>query len=261
MKGASIDIYFLIFACVFLFFSLTFFLVIFFNHYRNKQRTNKIEKEELQVAFSNNLLQSQLEIQEQTFNDISQELHDNIGQVLSLAKVQISIMNESDDISRESLNDVKQNISYAITDLRNIAKSLSSERIRNTNLHAAVITEVERINKSRIICIRFETVGDEAEMDDQKKLILFRIIQESLQNIIKHAGATEVCISFHYFPEELQIVVKDNGKGFDITDALQRNGGLGLSNIRTRALVTGGSSDIVSILNTGTTLTLKIPYG
>ena len=260
MKGVSVDIYFLIFACVFLFFILIFFLVIFFNHYRNKQRRNLLEKEELKTAFRNTLLQSQLEIQEQTFNDISQEIHDNVGQVLSLAKVQISIMNESDDISKESLTEVKHNISHAINDLRNIAKSLNSDRIRSTNIHAAVISEVERINKSKIICIQFDTAGDEAEINDQKKLILFRIIQESLQNIIKHAQATEVTIFFHYLPECLQVIVRDNGKGFDLSEAMQNNGGLGLNNIRTRALLTGGSSNIESILNKGTTLTLKIPY-
>lgn len=260
MNGVNIDIYFLIFACFFLFFMLTFLLFIFFNHYRNKQYKNRQEKEELKISFRNTLLQSQLEIQEQTFNDISQEIHDNVGQVLSLAKVQISIMTESDNISKESLKEVKHNISHAINDLRNIAKSLSTDRIRNTNIHAAVLGEVERINRFRIISIQLETEGTEAEMNDQRKLILFRIIQEGLQNIIKHAQATEARILLRYLPEHLEVLMKDNGKGFDFSETVKDNDGLGLSNMQTRARLTGGHCLIESILNKGTTLKLTIPY-
>jgi two-component system NarL family sensor kinase len=206
------------------------------------------------------MLSAQLEIQEQTFNQISQEIHDNVGQILSLAKVQINIMNESEDMNREMLNEVKQNIGKAMIDLRDIAKSLNSERIRSLNICSAVSNEAERINKSGIIHTDVLVEGSEREMDEQKKLILFRIIQESMQNIIKHANASQVWIMFNYLPGNLKIIIKDNGKGFDTEDATKKSAGLGLSNIKTRVSLTGGTSNIESIHGKGTTITINMPY-
>jgi signal transduction histidine kinase len=211
-------------------------------------------------VYKNELLKAQLEIQEQTFNNISQEIHDNVGQILSLAKVQINIMNESETMSREMLNEVKENVGKAMTDLRDIAKSLSSERIRSLSVHNAVSNEAERINKSGISQVTIAIEGEEKKMNEQKKLILFRIIQESLQNSIKHANASRIEIQFHYNTGSLQVIIKDNGKGFDTEEAIKNNSGLGLLNIKTRAALTGGSSTIDSILNEGTTVNITIPY-
>jgi len=214
----------------------------------------------MRESFKSEMLTAQLEIQEQTFNHISQEIHDNVGQILSLAKVQVNIMNESGDMNKEMLNEVKENIGKAMIDLRDIAKSLSSERIKSLSIHSAVMNETERINKSGIIYIRVSVEGEERKMDEQKKLILFRIVQECIQNIIKHAGASQVNISFNYSAEILQTIIKDNGKGFDIEDETRKNSGLGLSNIKTRASLTSGSINIESILGQGTTISINMPY-
>jgi two-component system, NarL family, sensor kinase len=206
------------------------------------------------------MLSTQLEIQEQTFNHISQEIHDNVGQMLSLAKVQISIMNERKETNPDLLNEVKQNIGKAMTDLRDIAKSLNSERIRTMSLHAAAAIEAERINKSGIVHIIVEVIGEEKNMHEQKKLVMFRIIQEGLQNIIKHAGASQVYIRLTYFPENLQTSIEDNGKGFNMEQVIGKITGLGLANIQTRAALTGGTASIQSEPRVGTTITVNMPY-
>lgn len=260
MNKSDIDIYFLVFAAVFLFSIFLFFIIFFFAHYRKKQRRNYLEKEELKTKFQSELLQSRLEIQELTFNNISQEIHDNVGQILSLAKVQINIMNESDTMDRELLNEVKENIGKAMSDLRDIAKSLSSDRLRSMSIHAAVICEAERLNKTGITVAAVQVEGAEKDMNEQKKLILFRIIQESLQNILKHAHAAALAITFRYFPEWLQVTIRDNGQGFDVETALHQPAGLGLSNIKIRVTLAGGTSVITSVLNEGTTLIIKMPY-
>jgi YD repeat-containing protein len=97
-------------------------------------------------------------------------------------------------------------------------------------------------------------------MQEDKKLILFRIIQESIQNIIKHAKASETTIRFNYDAYEVRTVIRDNGQGFDIAEAISRSSGLGLSNIRTRAMLAGGRSTIESRPETGTTITVNMPY-
>jgi two-component system NarL family sensor kinase len=236
------------------------FLIVYISLYNDRKRKHLEEKKKMHQEFENQLLHSQIEIQEQTFNYISQEIHDNVGQILSLAKVQINIMNESEDINKGMLEDVKENVSKAMTDLRDIAKSLSSERIRALGIYETLINEAERINKSGILQVELLLLGSEQKMNEQKKLILFRIIQESLQNSIKHANASKVDICFNYQPENLQVSINDNGNGFDITKTSEKNAGLGLLNIKTRAALTGGSSSITSELNKGTSITINIPY-
>lgn len=239
---------------------LIIFLLFVFIWYRMRRNKDILEKKTLHLQFNQQLLQSQLEIQEQTFNDISQEIHDNVGQILSLAKVQINIMTEGNEMNPEMLNDVKNNVGKAMSDLRDIAKSLSSERIKNLTIHSAVFNEAERISKSGIIRVQMNVDGQQKEMNQQKKLVLFRIVQESIQNIIKHANASEIAISFHYAPDMLRTVIKDNGKGFELHDALHNMTGLGLANIKSRALIAGGHSEIESSPNAGTTITINMPY-
>ncbi|UAY52634.1 sensor histidine kinase [Ferruginibacter albus] len=258
--GSNSD-YLLIVVCIGLFFALLSVSIILFVIYYHKKRREAIkDKDTLIENFNKTILETQLEIQEQTFNYISQEIHDNVGQILSLAKVQINIMNESEYISKDMLNEVKENVSKAMADLRNISKSLSSERIRLHGIYETVAMEAANINNSGVIKVVTSLNGAEQKMDEQKKLILFRIIQESLQNCIKHAHASEVTIDFSYLPDVLQVLVRDNGKGFDEAEIAINNKGLGLLNIKNRAALTGGSGIIASELNKGTTVTIKIPY-
>lgn len=243
---------------ILLFLGILFLMMLLY--YQNKKKKFLQEKQLLQANFNQQLLQSQLEIQEQTFNDISQEIHDNVGQVLSLAKVQVNIITESNEMNPEMLNDVKNNIGKAMSDLRDIAKSLSNERIKNISIHAAVINEAERITKSGVMGVKVNVDGSQKEMNQQKKLVLFRIVQESIQNIIKHAHATEIIISFNYGPDMLCTVIKDNGRGFEVQEALKNSNGLGLANIKSRALIAHGNSMIESSPNTGTKITINMPY-
>lgn len=237
-----------------------FFILTLVTYSNNRKKKFILEKQTLEATFNEQLLTSQLEIQEQTFNNISQEIHDNVGQILSLAKVQINIIAEGGEMNPAMLNDVKRNISKAMTDLRDIAKSLNNERIKSLAIHIAVFNEAERISKSGIIAVKTNVDGEQKEMNHQKKLVLFRIVQESMQNIIKHAHATEIVISFHYGPDMLCTIIKDNGRGFEVPDALQNSNGLGLANIKSRALIAGGKSLVESAPNSGTTITINMPY-
>lgn len=247
-------------AAVLMFFVVTCMIVIVLILYQRRKARHRQHIIDLNKRFSEELLKSQLEMQEETFNRISQEIHDNVGQIMSLAKVQINIMTESNDMNRDMLNEVKLNIAKAMTDLRDIARSLSSDRIRTIGVHTAALSEAERLNKSGIIHIDVEVEGQERKMQEDKKLILFRIIQESIQNIIKHAKASETKIRFNYNAAEIEAVISDNGQGFDIAEAAGRSTGLGLSNIRTRTMLAGGRSRIESAPDAGTTITINMPY-
>jgi two-component system, NarL family, sensor kinase len=235
-------------------------IVALFVVFQKKGQLSLKEKEIMKGIYEKMILQSQLEIQEQTFSDISGELHDNVGQVLSLAKVQINIMNESDDLNKEMLNGVKENIGKAMTDLRDIAKGLSSERICALGIYETVAQELDRMNKTGMFKVNLSQDGREHPLDDQRKLILFRMIQECLQNCIKHADASEIGVAFHYEMHGLKVCVRDNGKGFDADGTAGLRDGLGFMNLQRRAFLAGGEALVQSVLNEGTTVNIRIPY-
>lgn len=214
----------------------------------------------LRQNFERNLLQSQIETQEQTFNTISQEIHDSVGQLLSLAKVQLSIAEQHENVDKALLADVKSTIGKALTDLRDIAKSLNSNHIRQLTLPEIIQEDLQRINKLGVIKCYIETEGNELTVPEQKKAILFRIVQESLQNILKHAEATQIIVAINFMEQNLKITISDNGKGFDTKSEAIKPSGLGLNNLKNRITLLNGSADINSKPGEGTVITLNMPY-
>lgn len=214
----------------------------------------------MQQQYTEQLLQSRLEIQEQTFTTISQEIHDNVGQTLSLAKVQMNIIEQKETMDTAIFTEAKANISRAMTDLRDIARSLNTDRITLESLPQTVAQEVSRINRAGIIAVAINITGEEVAMPNQKKLIIYRMVQESLQNILKHAAATQVTIQFLFEAAYLQVLITDNGTGFNTQKLTPNNAGLGLQNIVHRAMLIGGNATITSAINKGTTITITSPY-
>jgi len=247
-------------ACMVLFVVLTTIILLFLFKYQQRRRLQQIQVLELQQQFKEQSLKSQIEIQEQTFQAISQEIHENVGQVLSLAKVQVNIIREGQRYRADLLEALKDNIGKAMSDLRDLSRSLNSERLRNSCIHEAILEEAERINRTGLIQTTVAVEGLFRDMHPQKKLILYRIVQESLQNCLKHAAATQISIRCQYCPEDMIIHIQDNGVGFDPEAALTAGHGQGLTNIRTRIHLTGGNHTIHSVLQKGTQITLTIPY-
>ncbi|HEV2481566.1 MAG TPA: ATP-binding protein [Puia sp.] len=237
----------------------TIILWFVFNYLRRRRRQEQ-QLLELRRQFQEQSLQSQLEIQEQTFDAISQEIHDNVGQVLSLAKVQVNIILQTDVHQPELLEAIKENIGKAMSDLRDLSSSLNSERLRSCRLHEAIIQEADRINRTGVIGVKVEVDGVYRDIQPQRKLIVFRIVQESLQNCLKHAQAKNIGIRCAYGPEDLIIRIEDDGVGFDATASPGGGSGQGLINIRTRVRLTGGNHFIQSAPREGTRIILTIPY-
>jgi two-component system, NarL family, sensor kinase len=260
MQDTKNQVVFTIVAVIFvlLFLGVLFLVMLFY--YNNKKGQMSKEKQLMRATFEKQLLESKLEIQEQTFDMISQEIHDNVGQVLSLAKVQLGILEQKQAVDGQLLGNVKECISLAMTDLRDIAKSLSSERIQQHSLQDSIVQEIKRINRAGFIKVNAEVEGTEKNIPEQHKLIAFRIVQEGLQNIIKHAGATEVNVSIRYPEDGMYITIFDNGVGFNPETELKKKDGLGLQNILRRATLVGGKAEIRSKPGEGTTLQIQMGY-
>jgi signal transduction histidine kinase len=240
------------------FFALVGTIVITMLYYQKKKFQHIDEKRTMAENYQKQLLQSRLEMQEETFSNISREIHDNVGQLLSLAKVQLNIAQLHDKTDMALLDDIKANVGQAMTDLRDIAKSLNSERLQQIPLSQAVEQELQRIGRNGVILCTSNIKGNENPLPEQHKIIVFRIIQECLQNILKHSGADQICIDFDFSNDALQISIRDNGIGFEVQKASQV--GLGINNITHRASLIGGKAEIESAVGKGTTITLTIPY-
>ena len=260
MQDAKDQVVFTIIAVIIILLFLGVLFLVMLFYYNNKKGQMSKEKQLMRATFDKQLLESKLEIQEQTFDMISQEIHDNVGQILSLAKVQLGIMEQKQSVDGELLGNVKESISLAMTELRDIAKSLSSDRIQHLSLQDSISQEIRRINRSGFIKVSSDIQGTEKNIPDQHKLIAFRIVQEGFQNIIKHAGASDVKVVIRYLEDSMFITIFDNGVGFDPETALNKREGLGIQNILRRAMLVGGKAEILSKPGEGTTLQIKMAY-
>jgi two-component system, NarL family, sensor kinase len=253
-------IFFICFASLLLILLLGFLLFILLLQRRKSNRYIR-EREILKNEFSEQLLKSQLEIQEQSFNIVSMEIHDNVGQTLSLLNVQLNIIDQKEILDKVMLSDAKDSVRKAMVDLRDIAKSLSTDRIHHSSLSEMTAHELKRINQTGVMKGFFRIAGEEQPIQGERKLILFRIIQECFQNIIKHSSAKNVYVNFAYKEEHLEIDINDDGKGFDMDSLLPVDGkGLGLQNIIKRAAVINGEAKIESSVNRGTTVAIIARY-
>ncbi|MFZ6014330.1 MAG: sensor histidine kinase, partial [Bacteroidota bacterium] len=204
---------------------------------------------------------TRLEIKEQTLKNISLDIHDNVGQILSLANLSLSSLDlKQDDPLKDKIENVMALISKSIHDLRNLSKTLDPDNIAKEGLSACVQFELSLLEKMGVFVTRFHSNGREPVLDSSKKLLIYRIVQEAINNIIKHAKATEVDISISC-DKNLSIHIQDNGIGFDQlqTSSKIRSSGAGLQNMAYRARLMKGNLFVDSAPHQGTKLNLEIP--
>ncbi|MBO9594496.1 MAG: sensor histidine kinase [Niabella sp.] len=240
-------------ACIILFWLITGGIIYFIIQYQRRKFRHLKEKADLQAAFEKDLLQSQIEIQEQAFNTISRELHDNIGQQLSLAKLNLNTLKAvSGQQDKNKIESSLELISNSIEQIRSISKTLLGEKISAIGVVEAIKNEAERLHKTGIFEVSFSSSLPAIPLPPQKEIILFRIVQEALNNTIKHAEATRVSLAIREETTYIKIFIQDNGKGFNLEE--DNSSGIGLLNMRNRAQTIGAALNIDSTLHRGTTV-------
>lgn len=244
-----------------LFLVLSIFITLFVIIYKEKQLKFRKTTEVMKMNFQQELLKSQLEIQEANFLNISQEIHDNIGQALSFIKLNINTIDIAEqDAAREKLAESKNLLTKVIQDLRDLSRTLNPDFIRDIGLLQAIEQQVSFLKKSGLFTIDLVVTGEVKKYSLQQELVVYRIVQELLNNIVKHAAATAITIQLNYQPGQLQILVTDNGRGFDITAQPGENGnGLGLRNMHNRINMINGVININSSHGNGTTVEILLP--
>lgn len=229
------EVYLIVIASVFLILvagGITSLILI----YQKRQMRYHFEKRQLQNQYTEELLKTRLETQEQTLNTISKEIHDNIGQLLNSSKMLIGVAQRAPSV--DTLQTAADTLGQAIQELRELSKSLNTNWLEKFNFIENLNAEVKRIDGMNAIRM---TVEHEAPLTlpKEQQLVLFRIVQETFQNALKHAEPRHIHIKTQSLDKHLQLEVTDDGKGFDAADPGRQ--GFGITNIKLRTALLGGT--------------------
>ncbi|TNJ46510.1 ATP-binding protein [Tamlana fucoidanivorans] len=231
------------------------FFVVFLKR-KNKLLQDRIKQ---QQAFEAEIAQAQTETQEQTLKNVGWELHDNIGQLLSFANMQLSIlkMQVPNDV-KEKFKDTSEALKESLAEVRALSKTLNNDVILNLGFEKSINNELNRLKKMKFKGAELKILGQTRTFSNKKhEIILFRIIQEFLSNSVKYSEADHINIKLDYQIDNLVITVKDDGKGFD-TDTVEK--GSGLLNMMSRAKLIHSSINIQSEPGKGVELVLTYPF-
>jgi signal transduction histidine kinase len=227
---------------------LMFFLISL-----KKKKKLIYEKERMTIAFEKTLLNAKLEIREETFSYISKEIHDNILQVLGFARLNLNRMEEDGDVQKIVLID--EQMGNAIADLRNLSHSLNTDVIRNTGWVKAAQRLLADLEKTGTCKVSFSAEENLPVLENEKHIILFRMIQEIINNIIKHARARHIKFKAVRIPGQISVAIEDDGKGFEIDKIVK---GAGLLNLESRSKMIGANMFIKSKPGSGTCVTIAV---
>ena len=257
------EIYFVTIIGIILGLLLVSFIVAMLFLYKRSQQRQEQEVARMKDMYEKEVLRSQLEIQENTFKTISQELHDNIGQMLSVVKFSLSSLPlEKDHVAQELVKHSQTVLNKAIIDLSDLNKSLHPDRITEIGLADSIRYELASIKNAGLLNVQFDLVGQEFQFPEQKAIFLFRIFQEILNNVLKHSKAKNIYVMISYNSTDTFVMeVEDNGVGFN-TDGkgspMSFAKGVGLTSMFNRAKLIGADINITSVINQGTRVIIKI---
>jgi len=226
------------------------FLLIYIFIYNQRKKKHIEEKERLKSEFQQELLKTQIEVQEQTLSNISREIHDNITQVLSFVKLNLALIDTTDEHCKSKVDESRELVAQTINDLRNLSKSLSFEHIVRLGLVKTLEIESERINSSGLVNTQIVVEGEAYTLGEQRELVLFRIFQEALNNTLKHSGAKHLKINLQYSKLLLNLTLEDDGIGFSPW-LIEESLGSGLKNMQSRAALIGAVATIDSLPGKG----------
>ncbi len=223
--------------------------------------TKKMEAELSKKMLSQQKLTTEITIlaQEKERNELGLELHDNINQLLSVVKLYLGIAKKEETYNLEIIEKSYLHLEEAMTEIRNLSHSLVTPTLGEDGLKDALkdlVNSVPQVNNIRID-LSVDEKYDSLQVEKSKELMIYRIVQEQLSNIIKYAKASDVSILLKPQPKLLYLSVSDNGVGFDSEQTASK--GIGLKNINTRVGYYAGEMKVISAPGKGCTLEVFIP--
>lgn len=233
-------------------------IIIFFIVFQKRKNKLLLDKIKLQKAFDEEISRTQAEIQEQTLKSIGWELHDNVGQLLSVASMQLSILGTQ--VSPEIKGSIKETTNIvrdSLKEVRSLSKSLNNEVILNNGFEKSISNELDRLKRMKFNSAELIVKGKTIPITNKKhEIIIFRILQEFLSNAVKYSEAQNLKVLLDYNDKNLQIQASDDGKGFDVETVAK---GAGLLNMKSRAALIHAQFNLFSKIGEGVNLTIDYP--
>lgn len=223
---------------------------------RHTQQEVKMAK--MQVDYEKELRTVENEVQEQVLTNVAHELHDNIGQLLTLVRIQLEQEKLDNEELATKLEPADNTLNDVIEQVRMLSHNLNTEYLEKNGLIYAIDKEIERVSKVRSIKVNWSNDGKDPDFDKSNRIMIFRIFQEILNNALKHARAKNLVIQLTNEPNFI-FTIQDDGKGFDKEATLQSSKGSGLQNILKRARLAGLHLEIESTMGKGSIFTLSHP--
>jgi two-component system NarL family sensor kinase len=214
-----------------------------------------------QLKQRNIAMQAIIAAEESERRRIAQDLHDSVSQTMSAAKINLTVIGGElpfvDDEQRKRFEKVINLVDYGFKEVRTISHNMMPWALHKTGLAQVVKQFIENI-ENEAIAINFFSRGFDAPFDDTTEIILYRVLQESVNNVMKHANASRLDISLIRDKDNISLTIEDNGKGFDASNP-GINKGMGLSNLRSRINFLNGKVELDSQVGKGTLVSVYIP--
>lgn len=251
MGQANLNLFFITSTTIILLFIAG--IVMFIFQYRKRKVLHEKEKQLLYEQYQTELLNSQLEMQQQTMQHIGREIHDNVGQKLTLASLYSRQLVQSQN--PEKISAIGGIIDEALAELRLLSKTLTSPMPVQDDILLLLRHEAEQINKSGLCSLQVECMEPGINLAMERKNTLFRLLQEFIQNSLKHAQCRRISITFRKAENKLYITATDDGTGFNVKTGSE---GIGLQNMQRRAEQLNARYEFSSVEEKGTLLTLQL---
>jgi signal transduction histidine kinase len=237
--------------------------LIFYIKISIKYRKNHIlEKAAMKQKFESEMLQTRVEVQDQTMQSIATELHDNVGQLLSLTTLTLNSVNLDDgEKAKKKIDNSLALVNKSIKELRELAKLLHGEQLVENGIGHAIDQEINWLNKAGSYELKIDNQLIDLQITSPNKdLIILRLLQEIINNIIKHAQATYIQIDSHLTNNILHLRVAENGIGFNPEEIKSKKSGMGLNSIYKRIEMISGKLILNSTPGEGTSISIEVPY-
>jgi two-component system sensor histidine kinase UhpB len=202
------------------------------------------------------ITETSIQVQEREREEIGKELHDNINQILAATKLYLDTAIQ-EEATLELLLKSQQNLNLAMEEIRQLSQSLVAPSLRGITLSQALSQLISNMPPSTSLELNLDTANYQEDVRDENiKLTCYRIMQVQLSNIIRHARARKATIQLKSTPQQLEMIIQDDGIGFDTK---KKTSGIGIRNIRNRVGFYNGAITIFSAPGQGCTLTVTIP--
>lgn len=235
--------------------------VIIFNEIITQRK--KAEEISNRLIEQRSRMAAKVETIEEERRNIARELHDGLGQLLTAAHLNLVLVEQNldtdSDIVKENLSRVKELVTTTIQEVRNISQNLRPAVLDDFGIVPAIRNLCDEYSRLGALHVRFSEYELEKHYSPGIEIAIYRICQESLNNIVKHSNATEASIELYNRHSHILIVIQDNGSGFDIKEVSKSKAGSGLMNIQERAELLGGRVQMESQPDNGTEIIIEIP--